>query len=83
MYTGITKQQLEKRLSQHNYSGKGFSNLVEKYNGLSRNQARALEQHFIKNGPNKMNQISSIARKHRFYQQSQEWARSYIKVYDR
>lgn len=50
VYTGITKQDLAKRLYQHNYSGKNLDELVEQVGGLTRNQARTVEQYWIENG---------------------------------
>lgn len=51
-YTGITKQTKEARLYQHNRNGKDFLDLEIQYGNLTRNQARAIEQYFIENGPN-------------------------------
>lgn len=51
-YTGITRQSKEARLNQHNNAGKGFDDLNIQYDGLTRNQARAIEQYFIENGAN-------------------------------
>ena len=77
-YTGITKQGLNKRLQQHIKKGKPFSNLLAKHEGLTRNQARALEQYYIENGPNELNKINSISPNHRNYQQAMNWAKDYI-----
>ena len=76
VYTGITKQDLEKRRYQHNYKGKDFDNLKPVYTGLTRNQARALEQYHIINGPNKQNDINSISPKRKIYKGSQVWAKN-------
>ena len=57
-YTGITKQSKDARLYQHNSTGKGFDDLDIQYDGLTRNQARAIEQYFIENGPNELNKTT-------------------------
>lgn len=36
------EQPLDTRLNQHNANGKGFSNLIQKESGLTRNQARSI-----------------------------------------
>ena len=77
-YTGITKQELSKRLQQHIKKGKPFSNLLAKHEGLTRNQARALEQYYIENGPHELNKINSISPNNRNYQQAMNWAKDYI-----
>ena len=79
-YTGITRQTLNARLSQHNASGKGFQRLEEQFSGLTRNQARAIEQYYIENGPNNLNKINSISSNHRFYQEAINWAKQYLGV---
>lgn len=80
MYTGITKQELAKRLYQHNYNGKGFDNLVEQVNGLTRNQARAIEQYLIENGPaNAINKMNSISPNSKYYPEALQWAENFIK----
>lgn len=68
------------RLSQHNASGKGFQRLEEQFSGLTRNQARAIEQYYIENGPNNLNKINSISSNHRFYQEAFNWAKQYLGV---
>lgn len=81
VYTGITKQELEKRKYQHNSGDKNFERLDIKYDELTRNQARAIEQYLIENGPanaqNKINSISSS--KSRYYDEAMEWAEQYLK----
>lgn len=66
------------RLWQHLRSGKDFSRLDVKFSDLTRNQARAIEQYYIENGPNLLNEISSISTNHRFYEASKVWATNYI-----
>ena len=79
VYTGITKQTLMARLYQHNHiGGKNFSRLEEMYGGLTRNQARALEQYGIENGPSGDNKIFSIGKKNKYYKQAMKWAEEYI-----
>ena len=78
-YTGITKQLNEVRLQQHNSAGKGFSQLDTQYSGLTRNQARAIEQYYIEHGPNELNKINSISpTNNKYYNDSQIWASEYI-----
>ena len=79
-YTGITKQTLDARLSQHNANGKGFQQLEEQFSDLTRNQARAIEQYFIENGPNELNKINSISPNNKFYQDAMNWAKGYLGV---
>lgn len=79
-YTGITKQTLGARLSQHNASEKGFQRLEEQFSNLTRNQARAIEQYFIENGPNELNKINSISPKNKYYQDAMNWAKNYLGV---
>lgn len=83
-YTGITKQDLNKRLYQHNYTGKEFEVLRELYNEeFSKNQARALEQYFIENGPaNKMNKINSISKTFEYYNDARNWAEEYANTHE-
>lgn len=82
VYTGITKQPLEKRLYQHNHGKnvKGFSKLDEQFGNLTRNQARAIEQYFIENGPNAMNKINSIDPSKKYYSAAMEWAKQFLGV---
>lgn len=79
VYTGITKQPLKVRLMQHNYAGKGFSDLELQFSNLTRNQARPIEQYLIENVPSVMNQISSISRTNKFYEASQIWAETFVR----
>ncbi len=79
VYTGITKQELAKRLYQHNYNGKGFETLVEQVSGLTKNQARAIEQYLIENGPaNALNKANSISPNSKYYTEALQWAEDYI-----
>ena len=77
-YTGITKQSLNVRLNQHLNKGKGFSNLIQVEDNLTRNQARAIEQYFIENGPNDLNKINSISPKNKYYNDAMAWAKQYL-----
>ena len=79
-YTGITKQNLEARLQQHNTNGKGFSNLRGVDSGLTRNQARSIEQYYIENGPNDLNKINSISPDNKYYNDAMNWAKNYLGV---
>jgi len=83
VYTGITKQTLEARLYQHNYTGKNFSALKEKLPNLTRNQARATEQYYIglKDGLNAMNKIFSISTNNKYYKYAKNWAIEYIETH--
>lgn len=79
VYTGITKQELSTRLYQHNYGGKGLDYLQETFSGLTRNQARAIEQYFIENGPgNTLNKINSISPNSVYYDDAMKWAIDFI-----
>ena len=78
VYVGITKQDLRDRLKQHNNnikSPKGFQDLRIQAEGLTRNQARSIEQYFIKNGPNQINSINSIRESRDIYDLAIEWAK--------
>ena len=80
VYTGITKQELAKRLYQHNYTGKGFDTLVDQANGLTRNQARSVEQYLIENGPaNALNKANSISPNSKYYSEAMQWAKDFVK----
>ena len=91
-YTGITKQSKKARLQQHNYAptskskskhmSKNFDDLDIQTSGLTRNQARAIEQYYIENGPNELNKINSISNNHRYYDKANEWAEKYIADYN-
>ena len=79
VYTGITKQGIDKRLRQHIQNGKSFSHLDEQLSGLTRNQARAIEQYLIENGDaNTLNKINSISPNNIFYDDAKTWAENYI-----
>ena len=80
LYTGITKQPIQSRLSQHNANGKGFDSLKPQYEGLTKNQARSIEQYFIENGPNQLNKINSISPNNKHYKDVIAWAKQYLKV---
>ena len=77
-YTGITKQAKDARLAQHNRNGKDFFDLEIQYDNLTRNQARAIEQYFIENGPNELNKINSIGYNNKYYQDAYNWAKQYL-----
>jgi len=79
-YTGITKQTQNARLYQHNNAGKGFDDLEIQYEGLTRNQARAIEQYYIENGPNTLNKVNSISSNNKYYQDARNWAEEYLGV---
>lgn len=79
-YTGITKQTKNARLNQHNNAGKGFDDLDIQYEGLTRNQARAIEQYYIENGSNALNKINSISPNNKYYQDAMNWAKQYLGV---
>ena len=79
VYTGITKQPLSSRLAQHRYAGKNFKELQKIYNGLTRNQARAIETYLIQYGyANRLNKILSISTQHRYYADAMRWAAFYL-----
>lgn len=72
------EQPLDTRLNQHNANGKGFSNLIQKESGLTRNQARSIEQYYIENGPNDLNKINSISPNNKYYEDAMKWAKNYL-----
>ena len=78
VYTGITKQTVDARLGQHQQMGKPFTDLTVQYDNLTRNQARAIEQYYIENGPNIFNKINSISPDSQFYTEAMKWAKNYI-----
>ena len=80
VYTGITRQNILTRLAQHIRAGKPFDTLDEIVGSLTRNQARAIEQYFIENGPNFYNKINSISPQSKFYEEALEWARRYLEA---
>lgn len=59
---------------------KPFDNLEEIVGELTRNQARAVEQYFIENGPNQYNKINSISPRFKFYEEALEWAREFLEA---
>lgn len=67
VYTGITRQNVFMRLAQHRYYDKPFDGIEPIVTDLTRNQARAIEQYFIENGPNFFNRINSISPNNEFY----------------
>ena len=80
VYTGITKQDLSKRLYQHNYHGKEFSKLTKVRTRLTRNQARSIETHLIlHDGLSPENKILSISKRRRYFQQAMAWAKMFMK----
>lgn len=92
VYTGIIKQDLEDRLAQHNrprktktgevLPGKDLDDLDLVYEGLTRNQARAIEQYMIEYGPNRLNKINSISPKfNKHYNRARAWAEEYLKTH--
>ncbi len=52
--------------------------LEEVFGNLTRNQARAIEQYFIVNGPNLLNKINSISPDSEFYNEALKWAEEFI-----
>lgn len=79
VYTGITKQPINNRLRQHQRAGKPFVDLKPNYTGLTRNQARAIETYkILHDGTSQVNQILSISKKHRFFNDAMEWAEMFL-----
>lgn len=66
------------RYAQHVRSGKPFTGIEEIFSGLTRNQARAIEQYFIENGPNYYNKINSISPSSEYYEEALKWAIEYL-----
>jgi hypothetical protein len=71
VYTGITNNMV-RRQTEH---GTRFD-IEAIHGGLTRNQARAIEQVLIENNPQYLNKINSISPNHRFYEEAQRWAES-------
>lgn len=78
IYVGITKQDVDKRLKQHILNDKPFEKIIPQHTGLTRNQARSLEQYYIKHGPNEFNIINSINENTEFYAEAEKWALKYL-----
>ena len=80
VYTGITRQILEKRLYQHNYKGKNFRTLKKLYSGLTKNQARAIETYkILHDGTSSVNKILSISRNHKYFNQAMSWVAKFLR----
>jgi len=79
VYVGITKRDPNIRLNEHNRSGKDFERLDVQLEGLTRNQARAIEQYFIEHGPNQLNKANSISPRSEYYSEALKWAEYYLK----
>ena len=80
VYTGITKQEPEVRLRQHNSpsgGNKGFDDLIVRHKNLTRNQARAIETYYIKQNKG-MNKILSISENNKFSKLAEAWAKTYV-----
>ncbi len=79
IYTGITKQPIKRRLYQHQLSGKPFDELKVIHQGLTRNQARAIETYrILTDGTSQINQILSISKQHRFFDEAMKWAKIFL-----
>ncbi len=79
VYTGITRQQIETRLAQHQRMGKNFIELRKVAEGLTRNQARSIETYkILTDGTSQVNKILSVSRKHRFFNEAMLWAKTFI-----
>ncbi len=82
IYVGITRQDLDKRLAQHRRAGKPFKDLEMQHDGLTRNQAKALEQYYIDGhggarahgGTALLNIIDSIGGRNKRRGPALEWA---------
>ena len=74
------------KLNLINYKGyaidirQAFIDLDIQYEGLTRNQARAIERYYIENGPNALNKINSISPNNKYYQDAMNWAKQYLGV---
>ncbi len=85
-YNGITRQDLQLRLNQHNYNFKKdnnvdfdrFTSLDKITDGLTWNQARSVEQLLIE-ANKRTNRINSISLNNKFKKEADEWARTYLK----
>ena len=79
VYTGITRQSIKKRLSQHIRKGKPFVKAQSVVENLTRNQARAIETYkILYDGCSGENLILSISRNHRFYDDAIRWAKIFL-----
>ena len=85
VYTGITRQGIEKRLTQHQSNGKPFVKLKRARSftkNLTRNQARAIEQYYIidyyKKSKKCLNEINSISNKFKYYDVALVWAERFL-----
>ena len=86
-YVGITKQNLDRRLAQHQRAGKEIDYLIEQHGGLTRHQAKALEQYYINQhggarlhgGKKLLNIIDSIGVRNKYREQALDQAEAYVK----
>jgi hypothetical protein len=79
IYVGYTSQTISNRQSQHDKSKYNKNiDIVASYIGLTKNQARAIEQYYIetkfKSLPNTKNKINSISPKRAIYSDAINWA---------
>ena len=75
IYVGITKQALAKRQTQH---GKKNGLLRPVATGLTRNQARAVEQALIVRNPNFNNIFNSVSPRRKIYNSAVKWGEKYL-----
>jgi hypothetical protein len=79
VYVGITKQSLVTRLWQHNYLKYRFDKLTPIADGLTKRQARAIEQALIENNSTFRNEISSISSAtNPWYKEAMNWANAWL-----
>lgn len=78
VYVGI-KNNMVRRQSEW----RGTYDISRTTGGLTRNQARAIEQVIIKNNPNYLNKINSISPSNPNYQQVIDWGTSYLENLNR
>lgn len=60
---------------------RSFQRLDVQFSSLNQNQAKAIEQYYIENGPNRLNKINSISPKgkyKKFYNDALSWAIDYV-----
>ena len=79
-YVGLTRQELSKRLYQHNYNGKSIDELLEYAGRLTPHQARAVEEYLITKTPGLSNKIHSIALDNVHYDEAIKWAEEFAKT---
>jgi len=74
VYVGITNN-IQRRQQEH---GSRFSRLEEVHSGLTRNQARSVEQVYIRDNQHFQNMRNEISSSNQHYQDAIGWAENYL-----